>query len=458
MGATLNRFSQDISLVDKQLPPALGDLNTQIFKLLAQMVLILSIQPLIIATIPICFVCVYFIQRIYLRTSKQLRILDLESKSHVYTSIIDTVNGATTIRAFGWQEIFQHKLDKALNLSQKPSYLLLCLQCWLKVALDCLIASIAITLIALTIGCRDTTTGADIGLAFNLIIVANGTLLKLVKSWASLETSLGAVSRLRSVQVSLSNEDEALVDNISVSYSSSPDLALRNMSIQIVAAQKVIVMGRTGSGKSTLMLSLLKLLNTKEGKIEIDGIDIAQISSSAVRRRGIIAVPQDGFNIPTATLRFNLDPYHMNSEEAIIKALKKTRLWERLTSVSSKMHENPDEEQFEPARILGLPMSLFLPLSAGQLQLFALCRMLLRVWSDVSTKPVIILDEASSSLDLETECILHDIMVKDLCTHTVVMIAHRIDGIISALKPGHDKMVTIKDGLLLSESSVNGVR
>lgn len=124
-----------------------------------------------------------------------------------------------------------------------------------------MIAFIAISLIAVSTLYRDTTTGADIGLALNLIIVANGTLLKLVQSWASLETSLGAVSRLKSVQDSVLAEDEVnvsdpgprwplsgetLVDNVSVSYSSSPGLALRNMSFRIVDGQNVIIMGRTG--------------------------------------------------------------------------------------------------------------------------------------------------------------------------------------------------------------------
>lgn len=202
------------------------------------------------------------------------------------------------------------------------------------------------------------------------------------------------------------------------------------------------------------MLSLLKLLPTKEGTITIDSVDIAQISSSALRQRGIIAVPQDGFNIPTATLRFNLDPYHANPERSIMVALKKTRLWDKLTSVcTDELHENPETS----TKMLDLPMSCFLPLSAGQLQLFALCRMLLRVWSMAATKPIIILDEASSSLDSETESILHEILVEDLCTHTVVIIAHHVDGIITALRPGHDKIVTIQDGQALTESFIGTV-
>ncbi|KAJ6021160.1 ATP-binding cassette transporter [Penicillium herquei] len=471
------RFSQDISLIDKQLPSALANLSNQIFKLLAQAILILSVRPLMIATVPICFILVYFIQRIYLRTSKQLRFLDLDSKSYIYTSFFDTVNGASTIRAFGWEKKFQDKLDKAMNISQKPSYLLLCLQCWLKVILDCLSAFIAITLIAVTVGFREleTTTGADIGLALNLIIMVNTTLLKLVQSWASLETSLGAISRLKNVQESLFIEDDLeaeeisdpgpqwplsgdiFIDNISVSYSSiSLDLVLRNVSLQITAGQRVIIMGRTGSGKSTLMLSLLKLIKPREGMIKIDNIDIAEIPSSAIRQRGVIAVPQDGFNIPTATLRFNLDPYHKSSQEEIIRALKKTKLWEKLRYASIDELQSPDEIS-EMTRMVNMPMSSFLPLSTGELQLFALCRMLLRVWSEsgVWTKPVVILDEASSSLDSETESILHKILLEDLSSHTVLIIAHKVDGIFSAImRPEHDKVVTIRDGQL-STSLIN---
>uniref|UniRef100_A0A093UM12 Multidrug resistance-associated protein 1 n=1 Tax=Talaromyces marneffei PM1 TaxID=1077442 RepID=A0A093UM12_TALMA len=90
VGAILNRFGQDINLVDKQLPPALANLNNQIFKLLMQLVLLLSVQPIMVVTVPSCFMSVYFIQKIYLRTSRQLRFLDLESRSQLYTSFLDT--------------------------------------------------------------------------------------------------------------------------------------------------------------------------------------------------------------------------------------------------------------------------------------------------------------------------------------------------------------------------------
>ncbi|GKZ92487.1 hypothetical protein AnigIFM59636_005219 [Aspergillus niger] len=443
IGVTLNRFSQDIALIDKQLPSALANLSTP---------LIVYVQPVMLVTIPPCYILVYLIQKVYLRTSRQLRFLDLDSRSQLYTNFLDTTRGVTTIRAFGWQEKFATDNIQALDMSQKPYYLLLCLQCWLKVVLDCIMAIIAIGLITLTVVYRNST-GADIGLALNLMIGANTTLLRLIQNWTSLETSLGAVSRLKDVQERVRSEDDARgaiepgprwpsggelrMQHVTVSYSKKSEPALRDVCLEIKPGQKLVVMGRTGSGKSTLMLSLLRLLETMHGDIYIDDINIAHVPLQVLRQRGIIAVPQDGFNMPTASIRFSLDPYNKCTDDDIVQALKRTHLWDKISASSSGFDDTLD-----------LPMSTILPLSAGQMQLFALCRMLLRVEIDRSSKPIIILDEASSSLDLQTEAILGDILREDLKQHTVIMIAHRAEGIMDALRAGVDAIATMKDGRL----------
>ncbi|KAJ5177772.1 uncharacterized protein N7500_000471 [Penicillium coprophilum] len=468
IGTIVNRFGQDINLVDKQLPPTLANLNTQIFKLLMQLVLLVKIRPMMSLTVPVCAICVYFIQRIYLRTSRQLRFLELESKSSLLTNFMDTANGIVTIRAFGWKEKFQKENVQALDLSQKPFYLLLCLQCWLKMMLDCIITGFAVVLIAFTISYRNTTAGADLGLALNLIIVANTTLLKLVQSWTSFETSLGAISRLKSIQDCVPTEyntehtvDPGLrwpssgnlhVNGVSVGYTKSSPLALRNISFVVKPGQKTVVVGRTGSGKSTLMLSLLQLLEPSEGSTFIDDISLTHMSPRTVRKRGFIAVPQDGLTIPTATLRFNLDPYHTSSEEEISLSLQRTGLWDKIQS----MADTAEKAGASPKRsLLDLPMLSFLPLSAGQLQLLALSRTLLRVWSSAPHKPIVILDEVSSSLDSETESILIDILRDDLRDYTVVIIAHRVAGIMGAMRPGVDAIATMQDGRLQTVSIVD---
>ncbi|KAJ5409271.1 uncharacterized protein N7487_003630 [Penicillium crustosum] len=464
LGAIMNRFGQDINVVDKQLPSTLANLYTQIFKLAMQLILLLKIRPVMAVTLPICAMCVYFIQRIYLRTSRQLRFLELESRSSVFTNFLDTASGIVTIRAFGWKDKFENENVKSLDLSQKPFYILLCLQCWLKMIMDCIIAIFAVILIAFTVLYRNTTTGADLGVALNLLIVANTTLLRLVQSWTSLETSLGSISRLKSIQDCVPNEDDVggtldpdsqwpssgnlQVNGISVAYSESAALSLSNLSLAVKPGQKVIVIGRTGSGKSTLMLSLLQLLRPGQGSISIDEINIGHLAPRTVRKRGFIAVPQDGFSIPTASLRFNLDPYHTSSDQDILWSLQRTGLWDKIYSTSAIPGRKKENMDIDTQSLLDLPMSSFLPFSAGQLQLFALSRTLLRIRSSGPHKPVIILDEASSSLDTETESILTDMLRHDLQGHTIVMIAHRVAGITGAMRPGVDAIATMQDGKL----------
>ncbi|KGO42048.1 ABC transporter, integral membrane type 1 [Penicillium expansum] len=464
LGAIVNRFGQDINVVDKQLPPTLGNFNTQIFKLAMQLILLLKIRPVMTLTVPICAMCVYSIQRIYLRTSRQLRFLELESRSLVFTNFLDTASGIVTIRAFGWKEKFENENVRSLDLSQKPFYILLCLQCWLKMIMDCIIAIFAVILIAFTVLYRNTTTGADLGVALNLLIVANTTLLRLVQSWTSLETSLGSIARLKSIQDCVPSEDDIggildpdlqwpssghlQVKDISVAYAKSEAPSLSNLSLTVNPGQNIIVIGRTGSGKSTLMLSLLQLLQPKKGSILIDDINIGHLCPRTVRNRGFIAVPQDGFSIPTASLRFNLDPYHTSSDQDILWSLQRTGLWDKIyattiISTSEKGNMNNDIRN-----LLDLPMSSFLPFSSGQLQLFALSRTLLRIRSSAPHKPVIILDEASSSLDSETEAVLTDMLRHDLQGHTIVMIAHRVAGLTGAMRPGVDAIATMQDGKL----------
>jgi len=118
------------------------------------------------------------------------------------------VEGATTIRAFGWQKKFESKNIAQLDKSQSPFYLLLCLQRWLNVVLDLLIAGVAVGVISVALAFRGTMTGGQVGVALNMVLLANTTLLRLVESYASLEISLGAIARLRDAIQEAPQEDE----------------------------------------------------------------------------------------------------------------------------------------------------------------------------------------------------------------------------------------------------------
>jgi ABC-type multidrug transport system fused ATPase/permease subunit len=153
-------------------------------------------------------VVLYVAQKVYLRTSRQIRFLDLEAKSPLYTHFVETLTGLSTIRGFGWQTKFLEECLLRLDISQKPYYLLFCIQRWLNVVLDLMVAILAIILTALATSLRGSTDAGKLGVSLTAIMAFNQSLQELVTSWTAMETSLGAISRTRSFQLNTASEHQ----------------------------------------------------------------------------------------------------------------------------------------------------------------------------------------------------------------------------------------------------------
>ncbi|TGJ81726.1 hypothetical protein E0Z10_g7042 [Xylaria hypoxylon] len=180
-GSILNRFSQDIQLIDNQLPSALQTVVVQILKLVMQVILLCVAQKWLAVSLPACIFVLYVIQRVYLRTSRQLRFLELQTRAGVFSSFLDSIEGLETIRAFGWSEAVRRDNIRCVDDAQRPEFLLLCLQRWLNIVLDLLAAAIAASVLAIAVALRGHVSGGQIGVALNIMLVVNTTLLKLVK-------------------------------------------------------------------------------------------------------------------------------------------------------------------------------------------------------------------------------------------------------------------------------------
>ncbi|KAM0247602.1 hypothetical protein ACHAQJ_009794 [Trichoderma viride] len=459
IGVTLNRFSQDISYVDRQLPAALMTICTQSFKMANQLVLIMSVQKGLALSLPVCIVAVYLVQRIYLRTSRQLRVLELEYQAALYQWFLETAEGVVTIRSFGWSSAAEERSLDALNWSLQPRYALMCVQRWLSLVLNLIVSGIAVGLIALAVKWRGTTTGGDIGAALNLIMVANTTLVRLVESWASLEVSLGAIARLRNVQLYTPREDlpeedlviyagwptkgEAHIADLDAGYSSDHQI-LHNVNIDIQAGQKLVICGRTGSGKSTILAALLRLVDCT-GVVRVDGQDLLRTPRSIIRQQCFITISQEAFLIPQATLRFNLDPHSIVADEVLQAALQKVGIWSLLSSKGGTLTEVLDGE------FSSLPV-----LSVGQQQLLAMTRAIIRKHALAvseypgvdAPKPILLLDEATSSLDSATEAAIYDVLENEFIQegYTAVIVAHRLSVVAGRMRPEKDKVAWVEDG------------
>lgn len=386
-GTILNRFSQDIELIDGQFPEALLDFFATAFMCLGQMALIASSSWYIAFSYPIIIAVVWFIQRYYLRTSRQLRLLDLEAKSPLYTHFRETLAGLATIRAFGWQKESIQVGMKHLDDSQKPYYLLLMIQQWLSLVLDLTVAGLALILISLSVVLRKSGSTGFTAVGLVSLISFNHCIKVLVQYWTQMETSLGALARIKRFSEEVVSESSVgtapsgewpstghiKLTNASVNYKGYENFEyyliivtdtcyfrsganeLDNISLYLTPGQRLAVCGRSGSGKSTLVSALMRLVELHSGTITIDGVDIKTVPHDVLRTK-VVVVSQDAC-LFGGTVRFNVDPYGTSSDEEISAALRKVSLTEAVESLGGLDGEVKPES-----------------LAQGQIQLFNLVR------------------------------------------------------------------------------------
>ncbi|CAM1501751.1 Fc.00g037350.m01.CDS01 [Cosmosporella sp. VM-42] len=417
-GITLNRFSQDMTLIDQALPMAFVATLALTLRAITETAIIASGATYVGAVIPACFIALYFLQKYYLRTSRQMRYLDLETKSPLYTQFTETLAGLSTIRAFGWSSTFLHENHVRLDISQKPFYMMFCIQRWLQVVLDLFVAGLALVLVAFALNFSGATTKGAIGLAMVNLIGFNQTLTFVIDQWTKLETSLGAIARLKWFMNNTPNENKEMerdtpssdwpaqglieLQNVTASYSDDTEPVLHNISLTIKPGQKVGICGRSGSGKSSLILTLLRLLEIRSGTMRIDNLDLSTLPRQAIRSH-LTTLPQDPVKL-SGTVRHNLDPQGaIQADEPLEAVLRKTSIW-GIISARGGLDADMDELGF----------------SVGQQQLFCLARALL------SRSSVVLLDEATSSVDRQTDEEIRRVVRDEMQSRTVVEVAHRL--------------------------------
>jgi ATP-binding cassette subfamily C (CFTR/MRP) protein 1 len=204
----LNRFSQDMTLIDMMLPLSSFGFVVSAASCLMSLILVCIGSDWVAITIPGVIVGLYFIQRYYLRTSRQIRLLDLEHKSPLYQLFTETIEGLETIRCFGWQDYFNQDQLRRLNISQKPYYTLYMIQRWLNLVLDLVVCCIAVLLVGLALCVPSSSNAGALGVALSSVLSFNTSLKMLIMTWTAAETSLGSVARTRSYEMSTPSEDQ----------------------------------------------------------------------------------------------------------------------------------------------------------------------------------------------------------------------------------------------------------
>ncbi|KAK9303947.1 hypothetical protein QLX08_004533 [Tetragonisca angustula] len=441
-GRILNRLSKDTDVIDNTLPSILRSWIACLFGVIATLVVISVSTPEFIAIIVPISVIYYFVQRFYVASSRQLKRLESVSRSPIYSHFSETVSGAQMIRAFGVQNRFIEESESKVDFNQMCYYPSIIANRWLAVRLE-MVGNLIIFFSALfAVLSRDTIKSGVVGLSVSYALQITQTLNWLVRMTSDVETNIVAVERIKEYgetpqEAVWKNPDctppkewpvQGRVEfkDYKVRYRENLDFVLCGLSFSVNGGEKVGIVGRTGAGKSSLTLALFRIIEAADGKIIIDDIDIAKLGLHDLRSR-LTIIPQDPV-LFSGSLRINLDPFNSYSDDEVWRALEHAHLKCFIKTLPNGLLYELSEGGEN--------------LSIGQRQLICLARALLR-----KTK-VLILDEATASVDLETDDLIQRTIRQEFKDCTILTIAHRLNTILDS-----DRVIVLDNGRIVEYDS-----
>ncbi|XP_052411047.1 ATP-binding cassette sub-family C member 9-like isoform X4 [Carassius gibelio] len=437
LGQILNRFSADTNIIDQHIPPTLESLTRSTLLCLSAIGVIAFVTPtFLIALVPLA-VAFYFIQKYFRVASKDLQDLDDSTQLPLLCHFSETAEGLTTIRAFRHEARFKQRMLELTDTNNTAYLFLSAANRWLEVRTDYLGAVIVLT--AAVAAIWSTTESGLVGLGLTYALTVTNYLNWVVRNLADLEVQMAAVKKVNSflstesenyegsMDVSQVPEDwpqhgEIKIHDLCVRYDSNLKPVLKQVNAHINPGQKVGICGRTGSGKSSLSLAFFNMVDVFEGKIVIDGIDICKLPLQTLRSR-LSIILQDPV-LFSGSIRLNLDPERTCTDDRLWEALEIAQLKNMVKALPGGLDAVVTEggENF----------------SVGQRQLFCLARAFVRKSS------ILIMDEATASIDMATENILQKVVMTAFADRTVVTIAHRVHTILTA-----DLVIVMKRGSIM---------
>lgn len=437
-GRLLNLFSRDVNVIDEVLPRVLhGFFRTMIVVLGVLVVVSVSVPPFLLAVIPLAFIY-RAVLRYYLATSREIKRLDAVSKTPIFTWFQESLGGLSTIRAFGQEGRFIATNEARVDRNQQCYFPSVTCNRWLAVRIEFIGSSVILiaSMLAVAIVVRGGSMDAGLlGLMMSQALNTTQTLNWVVRSASEVEQNIVSVERVMSY-TNVEPEAPYVTDvkppknwprqgkiefrNYSTRYRKDLGLVLKQLSMTIRDGERIGVVGRTGAGKSSLTLALFRIIEPAEGAIFIDDVDCRKLGLKDLRS-SIAIIPQDP-QLWEGTLRDNIDPGQAYSDDALWKSLEQARLKEYISSLPGGL----DAMLTEGASNL----------SAGQRQLLCVARALLR------GSKILVLDEATSSVDLATDEQIQEVVRKEF-NGTTITIAHRLNTILDS-----DRVLVLKDGTI----------
>ncbi|KAJ0046711.1 hypothetical protein Pint_03906 [Pistacia integerrima] len=426
-GRILNRASTDQSAVDLNIPSRVGSLAFSIIQLLGIIIVMSQVAwQVFLVFIPVIVSSIWY-QQYYLPSARELSRLVGVCKAPVIQHFAETISGSTTIRSFDQESRFRDTNMKLMDGYSRPNFQSAAAMQWLCFRLNMLSSiTFAFSLIFLISIPKGVIDPAIAGLAVTYGLSLNTLQIYFIYNLCNLENKIISVERILQYTCTPSEPPlvieesrpywcwpsygEVYIRDLQVRYASHLPLVLRGLTCSFPGGMKTGIVGRTGSGKSTLIQTLFRIVEPAAGQIMIDGINISSIGLHDLRSR-LSIIPQD----PTmfeGTVRSNLDPLEEYTDEQIWEALDKCQLGDEVRKkeekLDSKVTENGDNW------------------SMGQRQLVCLGRVLLK------KSKVLVLDEATASVDTATDNLIQQTLRLHFSDCTVITVAHRITSVIDS--------------------------
>lgn len=438
-GIILNRLTKDLYNLDVFSIFTIGSLIFGLFSFLGIIAIcsIYSIYSLIF--LPILIIPGFYITKYYNNLSRELTRLDSIKRSPLINSLAETVKGAVLVRAFNYNSFFMSEFHKKIDICYQLGIFRTGTSNWFGLVMGLFSLIFLGFLLVYSTMLRDSFDQGKISIMLTYTMNLQQFLFELLTNMSATENFMISMERCLNFVDNVPQEkpleldsDKELPDlwpvkgtikfvNYTTKYRPETEIVLKGLNFEVNQGERIGVVGRTGSGKSTLCLCLFRILEPVEGTIFIDNIDITNVGLSKLRK-GLTIIPQDP-SLMKGTLRYNIDPLSIFSEEDIKDTINKVGLSYLIDSNDKGLEQEITESGTN--------------LSVGEKQLICICRALLR------KSKIIIMDEATANIDVKTEETIQKAINTLLVGSTVITIAHRIKTIIN-----YDRILVLANGEL----------
>jgi len=420
------------------IPFVLKDLVNQAFILLGIIFVLVFVSPVTLTLVVPLVIYFFFMRAVYLKSARQIKRMMSTNRSPINSHLEETLSGANTIRAFHFEGRFIEENEEKVEQLTKSLYVDVIANNWLVWRLHIIGTLLIVVETLIIVLNRDDYSSGVVGLILSYTLTCQMSIYWMTRMSADLEKAIVSVERVKeyqevdnetdimtgksdslSTQTNWPTRGEISFNNFSTRYRPGLDLVLSGVTCHINAGEKIGIVGRTGAGKSSITLSLFRIIESAGGSITVDNVNIASVDLERLRT-AITIIPQDPV-LFSGSLRSNLDPFASHSDQDLWRVIRLSHL----TDMVNQLADGLDHEVVEGGTNL----------SVGQRQLVCLARAILR-----KTK-ILVLDEATAAVDLETDDLIQATIREEFNDCTILTIAHRIKTILDS-----DRVMVMESG------------